>query len=61
MDGMSNTRKEIMGRLGAFAGGEKAKFATEVGSKGNKVAMISRDPNGGWRAWVVQQIGRAHV
>jgi hypothetical protein len=35
--------------------GAKAKMATEVGRKGNKAAMISRDPNGGWRAWVVQR------
>jgi hypothetical protein len=35
--------------------GAKAKFATEVGRKGNKAAMISRGPNGEWRAWVVQR------
>jgi hypothetical protein len=35
--------------------GAKAAFATEVGRKGNKVAKISRDPNGGWKAWVVQR------
>ena len=30
MDGMSNTRKEIMARLGAFAGGAKVEFALAV-------------------------------
>ena len=53
---MSDTRKEIMERLGMAAHpGAKAAFATEVGRKGNKAAMISRDPNGGWKAWVVQR------
>jgi hypothetical protein len=59
MGSMSNTRKEIAERLGfaadATRSGAKAKFATEVGRKGNKVAKISRDPNGGWKAWVVQR------
>ena len=36
--------------------GVKAKFATEVGRKGNKSAMISRDATGTWYAYVVQRI-----
>lgn len=36
--------------------GAKAKFATEVGRKGNKSAMISRDATGTWYAYVVQRI-----
>lgn len=56
MDGMSDIRNEIEQRLGVFARpSAKAAFATEVGRKGNKVAKISRDPNGGWKAWVVQR------
>ena len=42
-------------RKGFARPGAKAKFATEVGRKGNKVAKISRDSNGGWKAWVVQR------
>jgi len=56
MEGMSDIRNGIEQRLGVFARpGAKAAFATEVGRKGNKAAMISRDPNGGWKAWVVQR------
>jgi hypothetical protein len=44
-----------MDKMGFSRPGAKAKMATEVGRKGNKAAMISRDPNGGWRAWVVQR------
>jgi hypothetical protein len=36
--------------------GVKAKFATEVGRKGNKSAMISRDATGTYYAYVVQRI-----
>jgi hypothetical protein len=36
--------------------GAKAKFATEVGRKGNKSAMISRDATGTYYAYVVQRI-----
>lgn len=35
--------------------GAKAVFATEVGRKGNKAAMITRDGTGTWYAYVVQR------
>jgi hypothetical protein len=53
--GIGSSPKSFAGFKGSRPGA-KAKFATEVGRKGNKSAMISRDATGTYYAYVVQRI-----
>ena len=54
--GMRSKLEQLVKRYKMSRPGVKAKFATEVGRKGNKSAMISRDATGTWYAYVVQRI-----